>query len=70
MLENYLAILKIRFGERLNWRICMPRVVKVRRMAFPPMLATVCGKRRGATASSQKIGGGEIRIIAPFRTRS
>src|ERR1017187_3527024 len=36
MLENYLQILKIRFGERLHWNIAVDDADRLR--SFPPML--------------------------------
>lgn len=65
MLENYLAILKIRFGERLNWRIEVPE--KVRRMAFPPMLVQPLVENAVRHGIEPKIGGGEVRIIADIK---
>lgn len=65
MLENYLAILKIRFGERLNWRIEVPE--NVRRMVFPPMLVQPLVENAVRHGIEPKIGGGEIRIIADIK---
>ena len=62
MLENYLAILKIRFGERLRWRIEAPD--DVRRIAFPPMLLQPLVENAVQHGIEPKIGGGEIRILA------
>ncbi|MBP8215643.1 MAG: histidine kinase [Propionivibrio sp.] len=62
MLENYLAILKIRFGERLRWRIEAPD--RVRRIAFPPMLLQPLVENAIRHGIEPKVGGGEIRIVA------
>jgi glucose-6-phosphate-specific signal transduction histidine kinase len=62
MLENYLAILKIRFGERLRWRI--EASAGARRMAFPPMLLQPLVENAVRHGIEPKIGGGEIRIVA------
>ena len=62
MLENYLSILKIRFGERLHWRIEAPD--SVRRMIFPPMLLQPLVENAVRHGIEPKIGGGEIRIVA------
>ena len=64
MLENYLAILKIRFGERLRWRIEAPD--DVRQIAFPPMLLQPLVENAVQHGIEPKIGGGEIRILAGF----
>ena len=62
MLENYLAILKIRFGERLRWRIEAPD--RVRRIAFPPMLLQPLVENAIRHGIEPKVGGGEICIVA------
>lgn len=62
MLENYLAILKIRFGERLRWRI--EASDRVRGLAFPPMLLQPLVENAIRHGIEPKIGGGEIRIVA------
>ena len=62
MLENYLAILKIRFGERLRWRI--EASDRVRRIAFPPMLLQPLVENAVRHGIEPKIGGGEVRIVA------
>ena len=62
MLENYLAILKIRFGERLRWRI--EASDRVRRIAFPPMLLQPLVENAIRHGIEPKVGGGEICIVA------
>ena len=62
MLENYLQIMKIRFGERLNWRIDVPDTT--RRLAFPPMLLQPLVENAVRHGIEPKLGGGEIRISA------
>ena len=65
MLENYLAILKIRFGERLRWRIEVSE--SVRRMTFPPMLLQPLVENAVRHGIEPKIGGGKIRIVAGIK---
>ena len=62
MLENYLAILKIRFGERLRWRI--EASDRVRRIAFPPMPLQPLLENAIRHGIEPKVGGGEICIVA------
>lgn len=62
MLENYLHIMKIRFGERLNWRIEVPE--DARRSAFPPMLLQPLVENAVRHGIEPKLGGGEIGIRA------
>ncbi len=62
MLENYLQILKIRFGERLRWNIDASR--GVRDNPFPPMLLQPLVENAVRHGIEPKIGGGEIRIRA------
>jgi signal transduction histidine kinase len=62
MLENYLQILKIRFGERLRWRIEVHE--GARRFAFPPMLLQPLVENALRHGIEPKIGGGEIAIRA------
>lgn len=62
MLENYLQILKIRFGERLNWRI---EITESARLApFPPMLLQPLVENAVRHGIEPKLGGGEIAISA------
>ncbi len=62
MLENYLQILKIRFGERLRWSI---EVAEEARLAtFPPMLLQPLVENAVRHGIEPKIGGGEIVIHA------
>ena len=60
MLENYLAIMKIRFGERLRWRIEVPE--DARRLAFPPMLLQPLVENAVRHGIEPKLGGGQISI--------
>ncbi len=60
MLENYLQILKIRFGDRLRWTIDVPEDVRVLR--FPPMLLQPLVENAVRHGIEPKIGGGEIGI--------
>lgn len=62
MLENYLQILKIRFGERLRWRITAAQ--ETRQTAFPPMLLQPLVENAVRHGIEPKIGGGEIVIRA------
>lgn len=60
MLENYLQIMKIRFGERLRWRIDVPETA--RRAPFPPMLLQPLVENAVRHGIEPKLGGGEICI--------
>ncbi len=60
MLENFLEILAIRFGERLRWRIEVPE--DARRSAFPPMLLQPLVENALRHGIEPKLGGGAIRI--------
>lgn len=60
LLENYLQIMKIRFGERLRWRIEVPDLA--RRAPFPPMLLQPLVENAVRHGIEPKLGGGEIRI--------
>jgi LytS/YehU family sensor histidine kinase len=62
MLENYLQILKIRFGERLRWQINVPE--EVWGLPFPPMLLQPLVENAVRHGIEPKIGGGEIVIRA------
>ncbi|MBU0622786.1 MAG: histidine kinase [Gammaproteobacteria bacterium] len=62
MLENYLQILKIRFGERLRWRIDVAE--DARGTPFPPMLLQPLVENAVRHGIEPKIGGGEIVIRA------
>lgn len=64
MLENYLQILKIRFGERLRWRIEAPD--EARRAPFPPMLLQPLVENAVRHGIEPKLGGGEICIRSRF----
>ncbi len=58
MLENYLQILKIRFGERLRWNIEVPEDARL--CLFPPMLLQPLVENAVRHGIEPKIGGGEI----------
>ena len=62
MLENYLQILKIRFGERLSWNLAVSE--KVRTIAFPPMLLQPLVENAVRHGIEPKIGGGNLNISA------
>lgn len=68
MLENYLRILKIRFGERLRWSIDVPE--EARRSLFPPMLLQPLLENAVRHGIEPKLGGGEISIRASFENTS
>lgn len=58
MLENYLEILKVRFGERLRWRIEVDEAARQTR--FPPMLLQPLVENAVRHGIEPKLGGGEI----------
>lgn len=62
MLENYLQILKMRFGERLRWDI--EAETDARLAAFPPMLLQPLVENAVRHGIEPKIGGGTIAIRA------
>jgi len=62
MLENYLQILKIRFGERLHWATDVEE--EARYIPFPPMLLQPLVENAVRHGIEPKIGGGEICISA------
>ncbi|MEO8410631.1 MAG: histidine kinase, partial [Propionivibrio sp.] len=62
MLSNYLEIMKIRFGERLRWRIDVGD--DARRLPFPPMLLQPLVENAVRHGIEPKVGGGEIGIRA------
>jgi sensor histidine kinase YesM len=66
MLENYLQILKIRFGERLRWHIDVPEDARL--TAFPPMLLQPLVENAVRHGIEPKLGGGEIGICASTDT--
>jgi sensor histidine kinase YesM len=68
MLENYLQILKIRFGERLSWRI--EATEDARQAVFPPMLLQPLIENAVRHGIEPKIGGGEIGIRASIQGAS
>ena len=67
MLENYLQILKIRFGKRLHWRIDVPE--EARLSVFPPMLLQPLVENAVRHGIEPKMGGGEIGILRPTMLR-
>jgi hypothetical protein len=62
LLENYLEILKVRFGERLSWQIEADDAV--RRTPFPPMLLQPLVENAVRHGIEPKLGGGNLRIAA------
>jgi sensor histidine kinase YesM len=68
MLENYLQILKIRFGERLHWRIEAGDTARL--MPFPPMLLQPLVENAVRHGIEPKIGGGEIGICVSIENAS
>lgn len=62
MLENYLQILKVRFGERLRWNVDVPDAERLR--PFPPMLLQPLVENAVRHGIEPKIGGGVIDIRA------
>jgi LytS/YehU family sensor histidine kinase len=62
MLENYLQILKIRFGGRLHWNIEVTEADRLR--SFPPMLLQPLVENAVRHGIEPKIGGGVIDIRA------
>lgn len=62
MLENYLQILKIRFGDRLRWRLDVPEAARL--TIFPPMLLQPLVENAVRHGIEPKMGGGEIGIRA------
>lgn len=62
MLENYLQILRVRFGERLRWQIDVEDAV--RQAPFPPMLLQPLVENAVRHGIEPKLGGGEILVHA------
>jgi LytS/YehU family sensor histidine kinase len=62
MLENYLQILQIRFGERLRWRIEV--LADARQAAFPPMLLQPLVENAVRHGIELKVRGGNLHISA------
>lgn len=62
MLENYLQIMKIRFGERLRWHIDVSGDARL--CQFPPMLLQPLVENAVRHGIEPRIGGGEIVIDA------
>lgn len=60
MLENYLQIMKIRFGDRLNWIIEVAEDDRLH--SFPPMLLQPLVENAVRHGIEPKIGGGVIEI--------
>lgn len=66
MLENYLEILKIRFGARLRWRVAVD--AEARATPFPPMLLQPLVENAVRHGIEPKVGGGEIVISAELQS--
>ena len=62
LLENYLQILSMRFGSRLNWQIEI--VDEVRSIRFPPMLLQPLVENAVRHGIEPKVGGGKLKISA------
>ena len=62
MLENYLEIMQVRFGERLRWRFEVSE--DARALAFPPMLLQPLLENALRHGIEPKLGGGEIILRA------
>ncbi|MFH2135663.1 MAG: histidine kinase [Pseudomonadota bacterium] len=62
MLENFLEILKTRFGDRLSWTITAD--ADTRSLAFPPMLLQPLVENAVRHGIEPKVGGGKIDIHA------
>lgn len=62
LLQNYLEIMKIRFGDRLRWQIAVPD--NARRLPFPPMLLQPLVENAVRHGIEPKVGGGSIHIHA------
>ncbi len=62
MLDNYLHILRTRFGERLRWQFDCP--VALRNLPFPPMLLQPLLENAVRHGIEPKIGGGEVYLYA------
>jgi hypothetical protein len=65
LVEAYLAVLKIRMGARLDYRIRVPR--EARDVAFPPMLLLTLVENSIKHGLNPSPEGGEIRIDARAR---
>ena len=62
MLENYLQIMKVRFGARLRWNTDVTS--DARHSPFPPMLLQPLVENAMCHGIEPKLGGGEIRLHA------
>ena len=62
LLENYLHILSMRFGSRLQWKIEASE--EVRAMRFPPMLLQPLVENAIRHGIEPKLGGGKLMISA------
>ena len=62
LLENYLQIMAMRFGERLRWHI--EATVEAQHTSFPPMLLQPLVENAVRHGIEPKLGGGELRITA------
>lgn len=65
MLENYLQILHIRFGDRLRWQIEADEATRC--VKFPPMLLQPLVENAVRHGIEPKLGGGEISIRADIK---
>lgn len=65
MLENYLQILKIRFGDRLRWETDVDG--EARSMIFPPMLLQPLVENAVRHGIESKIEGGAISVHATLK---
>lgn len=62
MLENYLEILGMRFGDRLRWQISATE--KARALPFPPMLLQPLVENAIRHGIEPKLGGGKVSVNA------
>lgn len=62
LLENYLHILSVRFGARLQWHI--DATEEVRALRFPPMLLQPLVENAIRHGIEPKLGGGKLKISA------
>lgn len=66
LLENWLQILAVRFGARLDWDIDAD--AECRRQTFPPMLLQPLVENALKHGIEPKIGGGRLRIAARLQS--
>jgi len=65
LLENYLHILTMRFGSRLQWKIDVTE--ELRAMRFPPMLLQPLVENAIRHGIEPKLGGGKLTISAKIK---